>query len=692
MKSKRLFIPCFLLLLNSLIFSNQKIREKDLPQKYQEWLKLVSYIILPVEKDVFIKLTSDRDRDIFIETFWKQRDPTPGTPQNEYRDEHAKRFLYANSYYRRGSPREGWMTDMGRMRILLGPPASIERFDGVAGVHPAQVWYFYGDKSKGLPSYFSVVFYQRGGSGEYKLYNPAADGPTSLLVDTKGIDISDYQKIHEKIKDLAPTLAGPSVTMIPGQYPYNFQPSPQSNIILAEIFESPKKNVSPSYATHFLNYKGIVSTDYLTNYVESEADVALVHDPILDINFLHFSLSPKSISIDYYEQRDQYYCNFKTSVTLRKGEDIVFQYTKDFPFYFPPDKVENIRNNGISIQDSFPLIEGKYGLTVLLQNSVGKEFSIAEKEVFIPEDRDSPKIVGPVMGYKLQDHKNNTNVPFKVGDKQLLIDPKGTFSRGDDVAFFFNLMNVSEVLWKEGRVDTVIKGFKRRDQIFKSFFFRLKDHPYNRILGFSASLPARDFEPDYYEIWLNLKDGKGVVIDEKKSQFIISPEEAVPHPVTLAKSFPLENNFLYFYSLAYQYEKAGDFQKSEANFKKAYDLRPDYKEGIIEHANFLLKVKKFDKVLELIEKVKDDERLKFDYYLVRGKALMGRSEYQEAINNFIEGNKIYNSDTRLLNSLGFCYYRIGQKKNALSVLNASLRLNPEQKEVKELIARIEKEL
>ena len=69
---------------------------------------------------------------------------------------------------------------------------------------------------------------------------------------------------------------------------------------------------------------------------------------------------------------------------------------------------------------------------------------------------------------------------------------------------------------------------------------------------------------------------------------------------------------------------------------------------------------------------------------------MGMGEYSEAITNLLEGNKIYNSDTRLLNSLGFCYYNAGQKEKALDTLKASLRLNPEQTEIKKLIEEIEK--
>ena len=125
MNKRFLCIALVLVLSSSLNFAGQKTREKDLSPRHQEWLKMVSYIIRVEEKEVFLQLSNDRERDIFIETFWKQRDPTPGTPQNENKDEHILRFNHANKYYGRNTPREGWMTDMGRMYIILGEPAGV---------------------------------------------------------------------------------------------------------------------------------------------------------------------------------------------------------------------------------------------------------------------------------------------------------------------------------------------------------------------------------------------------------------------------------------------------------------------------------------------------------------------------------------------------------------------------------------
>ncbi len=690
MKVKASTIIFFIIFITSFVLSGRKIKEENLPEKYRDFLKLTQYIILPREKEVFMQLTNNRDRDILITTFWKQRDPTLGTPENEYKKEHTKRFLYANRRYGRGTSREGWMTDMGRIYIILGPPVSINRFGATKGIYPTQVWYYYGDRKKGLPAHFGLIFFQRGGAGEYKLYDPVSDGPGSLMIHARISDPFYYKELYETIKELAPTLADVSLSMIVGETPYNYQPSPMNAIIMADIFESPKKDVNPTYAFHFLDYKGIVSTEYLTNFMDSETQVVLIQDPIMGLNFFHFSMVPKNLTVNYYEPKDQYYCNFTLDVSLRILDKIILQYRKNFPLYFDPEEYTRIKMSGIAVEDSFPVIEGEYKLIILIQNSIGKEFSIFEKEVVIPETKGGSQIFGPFMGYKFQDFNVETHVPFKILNKKLLVDPKNTFSAKDKVSFFFNITNVSESLWNEGKVRVFINPLGDKKTSQRSYALELKNYPYKKFLNITQSIPASEFSPDYYEIRLTLTDKNGEVLDEKKENFIISAAEVVAHPVTHAKAFSLSDSYIYYYMLADQYEKRADYKKAELNFKKAYRLKPDDKKGLIDYANFLFKIKKFKKSIELIENIKEDEDMKFEYYLIKGKTYMGMGKYSEAIENLLEGNKIYNSDISLLNSLGFCYYKTGEKEKALNALKASLRLNPEQGDVKSLVEEIER--
>ena len=675
----------------SLLSWGQKLKEKDLPEKYQDWLKLTRYIIHDKELDVFMQLTSGWERDIFIESFWNVRDPTPGTPRNEKKEEIIERFNYANLRLGSGSGRPGWMTDQGRIYIILGPPASIERNPSSRDIFPNEIWSYYGDPNKGLPTHFALVFFRRGGAGELKMYSPMSDGPASLLIMGRDYDPFDYEGLFDKIREAAPILALSSLSVIPGEIPLNFQPSPQDNFIFASIFDSAKKEVMPTYATHFLDYRGIVDVDYMTNFVECETQLDIIKDPVSGINFLHFSILPTEISVDYYDVNDQYFSDLSIDVSLRVEDNIIFQYSKNYPIYFSDDEIRQIESTGLSIEDTFPIAEGDYKFIVLLQNSVAKEFSIFEKDLSIPEDSGLPIISGPFLGFKIVSLDRNYHIPYKILDKKLAVDPKKTFSVSEDLVFFFNIENLTRDLWEGGEVRVVISSFEAENAAKKSYTIKLNNYTFNEILFVDQQLSASEFAPDYYDLTLSFRDKDGATIDEQSEKFIITTADAIAHPTPKTKGVPLQNQFIYFYMLAHQYDSLNKGDKAEANFRKAYEMRPDYFKGLIDYANFSLKMKKLDKALELIEIVKDDEEQKFSYFLVKGKALMGLGRYAEAIDNFLEGNKIYNSDLSLLNSLGFCYYRTDQKEKALETLEASLRLDPNQEQVKKLIKEIEKE-
>jgi GWxTD domain-containing protein len=93
---------------------------------YEKWaLEDVVYIISDEERTAFNRLTTDEEREKFVEQFWLRRDPTPSTPENEFKEEHYRRIAYANNHF--GIPGlAGWRTDRGRIYIQYGPPDEIE--------------------------------------------------------------------------------------------------------------------------------------------------------------------------------------------------------------------------------------------------------------------------------------------------------------------------------------------------------------------------------------------------------------------------------------------------------------------------------------------------------------------------------------------------------------------------------------
>jgi GWxTD domain-containing protein len=153
-----------------------------LSERHKAWLEEeAAYIITSREKDLFLKLPGEDDRERFIAAFWEARDPTPGTRRNEFKEEHGWRRREANRLFR-GYGREGWKTERGRIFILLGAPRERKSLDRAGNrVWPIELW-FYQLNEPPLPGAFYLLFYRRGGVGDYRLWDPFVDGPGELLV------------------------------------------------------------------------------------------------------------------------------------------------------------------------------------------------------------------------------------------------------------------------------------------------------------------------------------------------------------------------------------------------------------------------------------------------------------------------------------------------------------------------------
>jgi GWxTD domain-containing protein len=137
---------------------------------FAKWLNEdVVYIIIDQERTAFLKLTSDEEKQHFIEQFWLRRDPTPGTPENEYKEEHYRRMAYANEHFQTHSGRPGWQTERGHMYITYGPPNQIDRHDhGDAQTpYPFETWRY--RFVEGIGDNPSFTFVDRNKTGEYDL-------------------------------------------------------------------------------------------------------------------------------------------------------------------------------------------------------------------------------------------------------------------------------------------------------------------------------------------------------------------------------------------------------------------------------------------------------------------------------------------------------------------------------------------
>lgn len=90
--------------------------------KKDPFFRIARLIMTKEEIDIYKRLPDHESRLEFIDEFWKKRDPTPGTEENESKQEFILRIAYANKYFRETPKGEGWNTERGRILLQLGFP------------------------------------------------------------------------------------------------------------------------------------------------------------------------------------------------------------------------------------------------------------------------------------------------------------------------------------------------------------------------------------------------------------------------------------------------------------------------------------------------------------------------------------------------------------------------------------------
>jgi len=125
----------------------------------KEFLSEVRYLISKKEKKIF-KNTPPEERQKFIEEFWKVRDPDPTTEENEFRDEYYRRIDVANHLFHEGG--QGWLSDRGRILILLGEPERRDVYPTGYSFYepPVEIWFY---------NTFPIIFVDYNREGFYKL-------------------------------------------------------------------------------------------------------------------------------------------------------------------------------------------------------------------------------------------------------------------------------------------------------------------------------------------------------------------------------------------------------------------------------------------------------------------------------------------------------------------------------------------
>ncbi|MBC7364034.1 MAG: GWxTD domain-containing protein [Candidatus Aminicenantes bacterium] len=653
---------------------------KKLPEKYRQWLEEeVVYIISQKEKEVFLSLENDRQRDMFIEAFWKQRDPNPNTPENEFKEEHYRRIKYANQHFGKESPEPGWKTDMGRIYIILGEPKYTEKYENLYDLYPTIIWFYEGMAEYGLPNAFNVVFYKPDSTNEYKLYSPIKDGPQKLMPHYSG-DMTDYAQAFKALAQIEPNVADVSLSLIEGEPVYDLKPTISSDVLLNQkIPNAPVYKVKDTYAEKLLKFKDIIEVEYSANYIDNDALVSVYQSPS-GIYYVHYLIEPKKLSLERNGTNFQTTFVVNGIVTDFNTNRQVYQFDRRIPLNLRREQVDLIKDRLMSFQDVFPIIPGHYRVSILLKNFVSKEFTSFETTLNIPEKGLQMSPIGLANRVTRSSKYRGLNKAFLLNDWQFVISPRNDFVAGDNLYVFFQIWDLPQNLKLNGVLNYEIS--KENGEIVKSFARKISDYQDQRV--FYEQISLENWEPANYQLKVSLTDGVGNVVAAQKANFFIS------HLGTLSRSWvmtqPLDGDASASvqHALGLQYWNTGAYEKAEKLLESAFRKESDNAFYALDYCRLLLKNNKLSEVLQIagpfIEKQQN-----YDFLEPAGEALEGLGRYEEAIAYYKKYLNHFGTNIKILNAIGECYLKLGNTEEALYAWERSLQLEPNQEKIREKV-------
>ncbi len=387
------------------------------------WLReYVPYIITPREREIFISLETTAQRLRFIERFWKRRDPTPGTPINEFRDEHVRRFSYANRRFGAGKP--GWKTDRGRVYIMLGAPQGRQSnpMGRQGGERASEVWSYNGVKSRTLESSFDLSFVDFNDTGDYQIVsNLELAAPIRSYVGYIGDPLDLISRSLQADKIL----------------------NPEDTYYQRELFKA--------------NNLALDQFDLMDDLVAIRQAAQETDLPKTEIEtHVQFSNFPLELSIAYFKAgggltrvqltftldfspmksklyQELYYFHAELLSRLHQGEEqgrIIDQLREDIPFQVPENELSSVSQTPLVYQYEHYAKPGIYSLELLVRDAVSSRISVTRKKLVVPNlGSQGLGMSTPLLCESIQQLKGPVpgNGKFQIGDLRLLPKVSGTF-------------------------------------------------------------------------------------------------------------------------------------------------------------------------------------------------------------------------------------------------------------------------
>jgi GWxTD domain-containing protein len=421
--------------------------ERELDSQYKKWLNEdVTYIITSEEKNAFLHLSTNEEREQFIEQFWQRRNPDPDSPENTFKEEHYRRIAYANEHYASGIP--GWKTDRGRIYIMWGPPDEIQSHPtggtyerpfseggGQTTTYPFEDWrYRY---LEGMGENVELEFVDPTSTGEYHLTIDASEKDALLYVPGAGLTLAESMGLADKTQRFKNADGTHNAAPAGG----GLTPESMEEFTrlqkYADIFKPPPvkfKDLEAVVTSRLVRDQ--VKFDYRFDFLRITSDTVLV--PIT------IQIPRKQMSFQEKEGVDTSTVNLFARVTSLSGR-IIQTFEDTMRTDLPASLLQQSLSGASIYQKAVPLRPGLYRLDIVLKDVNNGNVGVVNTRLAVPHFEDDQLSSSSLI---LADQIQRVSMKdiglgqFVLGDVKVRPKMDKTFIPSDAMGVFLQVYNL----------------------------------------------------------------------------------------------------------------------------------------------------------------------------------------------------------------------------------------------------------
>ena len=658
---------------------------QELDQKYKTFLnKDAVYIMLPKEREKFLELRVDRERDIFIENFWEVRDPIPETLANEFKDEHYKRMKEADQKFREA--RQGWRTERGQMYIAVGPPHDIMRYPNTQRLVPLEVWQYQGLEIRGVPTAPRFMFFKRHGVGEYRLYSPVFDGMKQLVGDKaiaaqvgfgNNIPYQWRQEFDVEIMDAA-------VGIGPG---YTGHASEEVLMLITQpgyTFEHLNRDIASRVSAE-VSFGRDLPVELETDYFRGRGDFTDVH--------IALEIKAEDLHVNQYKDSMLGRIDLFGTVTTPDGQ-IVEEFRDTAELKIEESDWDQAQKFPFLYQRKLSLLPGRYNLQLIARDFVVRQIATLNRTLSVPAfPSDTMSVSSMFAGFKADSLQGvPLDAPFAHTFGRLVIYPKPdqVFGLTQRVLAFL------QVYYPQDKVDTDTLEIQAR------FLLRTADQTVlDETNRYRPDIAAADGSVDIlkilagpfpapgdYTLEVELSEATTGFSDMARIDFQIHPTaQPVGRLSTMGvEELRREDKILLD---AHKYLLADDYEKATTRFQAALDYDPTLQSARLGKARAEIYSGDPASGEKTARQALEREPKDFEATTMLGLALFRQERYEQAATTYREAISIGGESIGLLNALGEAEFYSGKIDAAKAAFNRSLEMEPNQQAVEQFLSQME---